>query len=69
MMTGEFEFDSYYTPETLGSASPLYYKQISFIMFFVFIVIVPIVFMNLLVRSVTRKISFLMILNSEERCI
>jgi len=49
MMTGEFEFDSYYAPETLSSPNPLYYKQISFIMFFVFCVIVPIVFMNLLV--------------------
>lgn len=49
MMTGEFEFDNYYSPETLNAASPLYYKQISFIMFFVFIIIVPIVFMNLLV--------------------
>ena len=52
MMTGEMEYDSYFVPGTLNETTPLYYPESTFIMFVVFVIIVPIVFMNLLVSTV-----------------
>ena len=43
MMTGELEYDGYYVEQTL------YYPAASYCLFICFIIIVPIVFMNLLV--------------------
>eukprot|EP00116_Pleurobrachia_bachei_P009688 sb/3469950/ len=44
MMTGEFEFDSYFY-----SLTDLHYPESTVITFIIFVIIVPIVFMNLLV--------------------
>ncbi|KAL5265822.1 hypothetical protein ACHWQZ_G006498 [Mnemiopsis leidyi] len=49
MMTGEMEYDSYFIPEKLTEGTELYYPESTFIMFVVFVIVVPIVFMNLLV--------------------
>jgi len=49
MMTGELEYDGYYTAESLDAANPLPYPVTSYIIFVMFIIVVPIVFMNLLV--------------------
>lgn len=43
MMTGELEYDGYYVDD------PLYYPEASYALFVCFVIIVPIVFMNLLV--------------------
>ena len=43
MMTGELEYDGYYVEE------PLFYPEASYGLFICFVIIVPIVFMNLLV--------------------
>ena len=43
MMTGELEYDGYYAEEAL------YYPEASYGLFFCFVILVPIVFMNLLV--------------------
>ena len=43
MMTGELEYDGYYVDE------PLYYPEASYALFICFVIVVPIVFMNLLV--------------------
>jgi hypothetical protein len=52
MMTGEMEYDSYFIPTTLKKGTPLYYPESTIIMFVVFVIVVPIVFMNLLVSHV-----------------
>ena len=57
MMTGEMEFDGYFAPLTLRDKNdvadtpltPLYYPESTYTMFVIFVIIVPIVFMNLLV--------------------
>ena len=49
MMTGEMEYDSYFIPEKLNEQTTLYYPESTLIMFVVFVIVVPIVFMNLLV--------------------
>ena len=51
MMTGELEFDNYFAPADLHQSNPLYYPAATLVMFVVFAVVVPIVFMNLLVSS------------------
>ena len=43
MMTGELEYDGYYVEESL------YYPEASYGLFICFVIVVPIVFMNLLV--------------------
>ena len=49
MMTGEMEFDSYFTPTDIEKGSELYYPEITFIIFIIFVIVVPVVFVNLLV--------------------
>ena len=49
MMTGEMEYDSYMIPQNLNEENPLFYPESTLIMFVLFVIVVPIVFMNLLV--------------------
>ncbi|XP_063676952.1 transient receptor potential cation channel subfamily A member 1-like [Bolinopsis microptera] len=49
MMTGEMEYDNYMAPQSLNEENPLYYPESTIIMFVLFVIVVPIVFMNLLV--------------------
>ena len=52
MMTGELEYDGYYVDYDL------YYPEASYVLFICFVIIVPIVFMNLLVSTLQGTISF-----------
>ena len=49
MMTGEMEYDSYMIPQNLNEENPLFYPESTLIMFVLFVIVVPIVFMSLLV--------------------
>ena len=59
MMIGEFEYDSIFFPEADNGSNELMlpYKPLTLIFFLVFVIIMPIIIMNLLLKLKIQKIT------------